>query len=425
MKRFFAILITGLLCLILFGCGQKKAEPAATPTPSASPSPTAAISGDVTKKIEIACGEGKQLLEKRKYEEARKKFDQVLALDNRNVSALEGKVQSLMGQKKWNEALEVLNYFLSLNPTHRGQQWHGYLYRSTVNLQLGNMKGYMEDRIRAESFPENKFLTNIKLGRALTMAKKYKEAHVLLNNMLKSAADSKEKSDILIAMGHTSVHEKRLDEAEKYFREALKTGNDTAQCYYMLMTIYKEKAQAKKALELYEEYRKIDPDEILLSKMGTGMRAQQYATLGSIYMDLGRLEEADKYLSMSLSINPDESDVLRTRTMVLVFMGKEDEARKIAQEWQKNNPPPPGEADEFSDYALVYLMLDKTDKAMEYADNAIAKMPDKPYNYAVRALINLKRKDKKAFTKDMQTFRKSASPDEVNYVNQIMEKYGE
>ncbi len=422
MKKFFYVLPAVILVYILtvlMGCTPK---PEVTPTES--PSPAETISESMRVRSDRLIAEGERLYEDGRFEEAIKMYDEVLEIDDTNISALNGKAECLVSLKKWEEALVVLNRLLTVDPDHV----NGLLVRSRVHLMMGNADMALADTRRATKNSPFTFRTNFDMAISLIEAQKYDEGIHLLNKTMDLAETFEQKYSVYVQLTMASINKGDLREAEKYAKQSLEYDESPTHAYILLMDIYTDLGEEsedneeliEKAMEMYEKYKESDPDEKLIDFLGEKLRAKIYDKLGTIHRIRMELDTAKEYYEKSLKIFPDNQVALVNYIGLLASMGYPDEAKKYAQTWLDMNPNPPMDTDDFGNQAIIYMMLGQDQKAIQLMNTAINREPDEAANYGNRALIYYYMGDKQAYDRDFQRFMVMASNEEKKYTEKIL-----
>jgi tetratricopeptide (TPR) repeat protein len=189
------------------------------------------------------------------------------------------------------------------------------------------------------------------------------------------------------------------------------------------MRIYMDKNQNREALEMYREYRKLDPSEELVSRLNDRARAAHYATLGAIHRDVNQMGEADGFFRKALEIYPDNMDYHICRIQVLASQGDIGRAREAAVKWLALKPLKPFEAEECSSQSVAYAVLGDKEKALKYINVSIKKKPKKAIFWATRALIHYYNGDRESFEKDYNHFRSIAQAPEIEYMDTLIRNF--
>lgn len=416
--------ITAALCLILLflpilsGCGPDKQE---NPNPPAHIDPPGSTgnAGDISPENRIAVDrllrEAEKLTYKKEYKEALACYDKVLEMEKDNIRALDGKSGIYLTLKDWDNLSVTVEKLLSADPDNA----NGLLLRAALRKEKGDMKGFLEDRTAARNAAPLTVRTNIELGRALSETGQFDEADKVLDRVLKMDPTKEELSALYTAKTYTALHKKQHNNAREYAEKVISMGKHKAHGYFLMMEICIDTDQKEKAFEMYQKYKKEDPEEELLKQQGPRMRAILYHSLGAISRNRFKYDDATVYYQKAQKLDQNNPSITLSLIVTLAEMGKTKQASLEAEKWQKMAKEP-SDPEEMADHAVAYQMLNRTEKALSLMERAIKAEPDNSYLLATKAMISRYAGDKSAYEKDMARFNKKASPEEKAHVEKIL-----
>ena len=356
--------------------------------------------------------------------DAAKLYDEVLSRRPADLRALFGKAQALMNLERWEEAMPVLNRLLGLDP----ENVDALLNRSRVYLERGDLDSYVEQRRLAQKAAPEMVRTNLELGRALAWVKKDRESLKYLNQAMKLGPTRPEKAAILTSTAYVYKLRREPDQAEKLLEESLSlgvTGRDNEiQCYFMLIGIYLDQNRDSKAIKMMEKYRRMDPDFHLARYMGREIIATHYRNMGSLSLYRNRLEDAEKYYTRSLELEPDNRQGLIERAFVRMLSGRREGAASDVKKWQKTLPPAPDNAGEMERFAIANTVLGNKIKAFSYMDRAVEAEPGNYRYLGTRAFINHTFGNSKQFQRDLDLFLARCDKNERQGVRMLLKRLG-
>jgi len=191
------------------------------------------------------------------YDEAIETFEEILAKDPNDESALQGQIASLRMKGHYAEATKLANRALS----HPRKSPGIYSERGWISFE----QGYYE---KAEA----------DFSKVLTFISDDPFSHIHLAwSLVRQETDS------------------NLDDATKYCREALNLEPDLAEAFGCLGNIAFKKGRIHEA----EAY--------FLRSIQVNAKRGHYADLGALYIQMGRYEEAKEKLEEALKNNPDDA----------------------------------------------------------------------------------------------------------------------
>jgi len=183
-----------------------------------------------------------------------------------------------------------------------------------------------------------------------------------------------------------------IDEGIKKLSELLELKKDDASIYMMLATLYEEKNDYFKGIEVLEQARKYDPKNLdllyqigmLQEKNGDTEKAliymeavlkidQEYPNalnfIGYTWADKGiNLDKAEKMIKMALSKKPDDGYIIDSMGWVYYKKGDYDKALAELQKAYQKLPDDPTIAEHLGD---IYASLKEYVKASEYYEKSL------------------------------------------------------
>jgi len=183
-----------------------------------------------------------------------------------------------------------------------------------------------------------------------------------------------------------------LDGAEELYYKAIDQDENFNKPYFALGFLYDRKGDFEKALFYYKEYSD------MLGEKGLE-DPTVYNDIGSIYIDMGYLEDAKVYLDKSLANDPNFFRALYN--MGLYYYKKGDNENALAY-YERTIDAEPFFMNSYLNISAIYIADERYDEAIEVLTRGINKnpSPDLLYNRACsyaktylydRALDDLKR----------------------------------
>jgi len=351
-------------------------------------------------------------MEEANFQAALADYESLLSLDPASTDALEGKGSALVGLGRWNETVQLMNGLLKRNPGNV----NALLNRSAAYLAMGQREKALSDRFRARELAPGSPHVSIELGRTLSESGQYGKSLEILDEALKLAPTPKERAAIHLAQGYAALHLSQREKAEAFVKQAMATGESRDHAYFLLMEIYLDMNDRDRALKMYEEYRRLDPGETLIHRLGDRINAIRFRSLGSIYWSRGSHEEAQRLYDMAARLDPDSTDTALCRLLLLAQEGNTEEARRAALAWKGMKPGDPENPEEMSDYAIAWALAGDRQKALFYADEAVKNAPGRTLYLANGAFARLLCGDEEEFRRQYALFLQKAPRQEVEYV---------
>ena len=233
-------------------------------------------------------GKALSLYKQGKYEEALKYYDKILAGDQKNIDALNGKGECFSGLKKYDEAIKCFDEALQADSS---------------SVLLWNNKGDLLFEEKKYEEAMECFGKALKFDPANSYAKEQK--NVMLKNLCKDWNDR----------GTSLLEEKKYEEAIKWFDKTLKASPDNGDA--------KEKKDV--ALKRMEENDKGNP--LLNGNVDAAYRmAEEWTDKGASFLKEKKYEEAIQCFDKALNYNNRMDRALADKGIALFNQGKQKEA---------------------------------------------------------------------------------------------------
>ncbi|MGI8908545.1 MAG: tetratricopeptide repeat protein [Candidatus Sumerlaeaceae bacterium] len=186
---------------------------------------------------------------------------------------------------------------------------------------------------------------------ALNSARRYDEAFATIKQA-EGALDKSNTEAVKMLRGITLYKQKKYDQAEKVFKELVRTPNGKPDEYqYMLGSIYMDQKR-------YDEAEKV----LKQALEGNPTNANILNALGYMYAERGiKLQEARTLVTKALELNPAAPHILDSMGWVLFRLGKPAEARDFIERAAKSMQ----DAEIYQHLAEIYSALGEKDKAEE------------------------------------------------------------
>lgn len=210
---------------------------------------------------------------------------------------LQKKVLSLYCQAIKNGSTALPNYYkaLALAPSCADL----YIDLGDVLLQQNRSSGALAVYTMAFQIEPENVQLHSKIGKVLIEQKFYDDAISHLEQVAKIAPDPSS----LYMLGLALEKTKRIEESATTYQHVLQLDAEHPQTNLRLGLVYLEQKQWKNALVLLQRALELNTDELALSEL--------YAGLGRALLEQNNLDEAISYLEKSLSLQPNQWQVLR------------------------------------------------------------------------------------------------------------------
>ena len=254
-----------------------------------------------------------------KKDDAMKCYDDIINnkknSDNKYIEdCLVCKGKILLDKERYNEALQVLNEALRLNPD---KNEYIYFYKGFINTKIGEHQEAINNYLKSIEINDKEKLFYYNLGLAYLEINDLKSSLKYLN---KSYELDNTFYQALLKSGEVHLKSKEYDESIKLFEQIL---NNEKEKNNELALLRKGDALFMKnnyegALELYENVLKLNKnnEEALI---GAGICKRK----------LLKLDEAINYYDKALEINNNNANTLYNKAIALSFKGNNNEANDL------------------------------------------------------------------------------------------------
>lgn len=281
--------------------------------------------------------------QKEMYEKSDADFEIICMLQQGNTLGYMGRGRNALKTGKYKDAADMFSYCIKLNPSFS----QAYAFRAEARIGQKLVNESIDDIITALSIDDN--------SKAYYLTTTIGEPEV---NML--------------------ITKMKVQQA--------KQPNDASWPFY-LGNVYEEQERYAKAIEAYKESIKIEPDDVVFSRM-----AYCYSELGDYELALANIDQA-------MEMDPNDNDYISVKADLLYDMGRGKEAIEMYDIYIKAEP------DYWGGYyrrAFLKDNLNDVDGAIEDYTTAIILKPEHAYCYLGRADKYLLKGDKETAMKDYQ-----------------------
>jgi tetratricopeptide (TPR) repeat protein len=211
---------------------------------------------------------------------------------------------------------------------------------------------------------------------------------------LEKLLDSPVRGQALDALGEVAIREGRYAEAEKYLRDALKSGSLDARLYLGVALWAQEKAQpAADELKTYLEKNPRSSDG--------------WKTLGAVLVRLDQLQDAKQAYEKAIAINDKDADTLYNYALCAERFGN---FLFAIQEYERVVQLDPNQWKALQNLGRLYRNAGREEKALEYFKRAIVIRPNEAelYLHEANSLVALKKDAEARYA--LEKFVKLAPP---------------
>jgi arylsulfatase A-like enzyme/Flp pilus assembly protein TadD len=264
-----------------------------------------------------------QLFEERKYDEALRLIDSLLATNRRIVDLYDLKSKTMVRLGRIPEAVEVAKEGLRLAPTAS----HLALGVANNQLELGQLDSALQ------------------------------HAELAIKNDPSRAYD---------ALARIWIEKKDLAKAEEAARKALEADRNRIQSLITIARVEREQGKLDSALQHLDRAMQLKkPREEI-----AGLRFIR----GDVYARLGRAEEAEREFREEIRLFPDDPMPYKNLVLLLVAMGRVQEATQLIRQLVDTAPTPPS----YLAVCQVLETLGDTRGVRYWARQGLAKYPGNP-----------------------------------------------
>lgn len=291
------------------------------------------------------------MIRQNKIKEAEKYLEKIISLDSTNVESLYNLALIYLKQRKTEKAVEMYNHILEVSdsPSPELLLRLGDLYFELGQYENAEKAFYDFNKI-------NHFDGHGYYGLGL-VREALKDTTMAIANYKKSLQLSPDLEQVSNRLGNLFLKEKKIDKGIEFFKEQIKQDSSTIQNWYVLSDLYQEKGDTLKAIDVYENMKKIFPDEM-----------QIRAELGRLYLDSNDNQAAFHEFKEIQNKSPENSAGWLWQGINLIQMDSLDAAVKDLQkalELSPNNP--------LGNYYLgiLYIQKERPGEAIPHLKNAL------------------------------------------------------
>ena len=267
--------------------------------------------GEHPKRNDIRLALAQMLVQSGEYELARKRFEQVLARQPKNADLVYTLGLLNLEMKRYDDARRYLRRVLDLGK----HVYDASYYLGRIAEQEGNYREAASWYLRVT---DGSFRREAQARVAVMLAKlgRVEEAREHLRRMRQEATDANEQVRLILMEGGILEEAGRLDEAERLYRDALKTFPGNADLLYGLAMLAEQKGDLATMERLLKDIISRNPED-----------ARALNALGYVLADrTERYMEALGFIRRALEISPDDPAILDSMGWVLYRLGKLEQA---------------------------------------------------------------------------------------------------
>ena len=287
------------------------------------------------------------LLDKREYKMAIDIFEQILKIDNRNITALINKGFALSKLGKLNEAISSYDKALEISPN----EVNAWIYKGEA---VQGLEKYEE----AVTYYDKALEINPKISRAWSG-----------------------KGDVLVRLG-------KYEEAITRYDKALEIGPYDTYALSGKGYAFFSLGKYEEAVKFYDKALEIDPSD-----------ASALTGKGDALQSLEKYEEAVTCYDIAIKLYPDEYYPWSSKGSALQSLSKYEEAIKCYDKALEINP---GDQNAWNGKADSLAELGDFDHAIKWLGQVIATNPNEPWILAKRAFLFEKIKDIESAMQDYE-----------------------
>jgi putative PEP-CTERM system TPR-repeat lipoprotein len=369
---------------------------------------------DAATRASVLAMRGQALLAQGERDKAVEAYDEAIALDANNVLVLHGRVQMLIQDRKYDEALVDAAAMVAAYPDNaEGQLIKAELHRQLKQLDLaethfkraielaaGNLRGYVGlGLVHVAQGKADEALADVE-----AMRKRFKDVpfasyiHALAAYQKGDLDTASEQLQLVLRAIPDQMQAQLLYGVVNYAQGKYQLAEDYLSRIHSQMPneVMVAKLLAATRLKLNEPQRAITVLERLTAN--NPKDAQLMALLGTAYMQAGNNTKSAEYMGQAVELAPDQA-LLRTQ-LALGQLASGDTPSAISELEQAVNL---GQDVLQADVLLVlsHLKAGDTDKALEVGERLRQRMPDSPIPANILGLAYLAAKD---FDKSREAF---------------------
>ena len=334
--------------------------------------------------------------------------------DSNEPIVLMGNIQVRHGNSA--EGLELWKKGLQLNP----QQPNVYNGMAWVAMSKGQYQEAINHWQKALQIQPKTPGAHVGIARALMALGKQVEAIGELEEEIKISP----KSDFsFYLLGQQYLQQKDYDKAKKNYEAAIAIEPNNTNAHYGLYAVYTKLNQPKAAQKYLASFKKLKAEDMKVLKDRNDAysdlvtvrkgAAETYVTAGRLYMESGRLQEAEALLLRAIVIDPNDTECLEWLVTLYQTTNRVMDAIQICKKIIKIEPDDPVA---YLNMGILYNRLQKTVEAEESFVKAIKLAPEKSDGYRELALAYLKSDIKLQEAKKLVEQAVKLEPTAVNYM---------
>jgi tetratricopeptide (TPR) repeat protein len=348
------------------------------------------------------------LLRRREWDGALRAAQQVLNVDQSNLTARLIESAALMGERHFPEARAKLEdlaktgpsspdvyYQLGLlNLTERKFAEAETSFRKSYDLNPSNARGLMG--------VVETYIAQNKAGQAVTMLQAESEK-------------APKRTDLRIALATSAVVARQFDLAIAQYREVLGLlGNDAAakgDVYLRLGETYRLKGDYTNSVATLEQGRKLKPEKAVI-----------LSTLALSLESAGRMSEAKQAYEDALKLDPNNGVAMNNLAFLMADSGGDlDLALKYAQRAKQMMPAVPEVSDTLG---MIYLRKNLSDDAIDIFQGLVTKNDRATFRYHLGMALSQKGDKPRALEQLHRALQENPSQQEKEQIQQLMNRLG-
>lgn len=363
------------------------------------------LTAEMDRKLNDMQVEADHLLQEGKIDEARSKYDEILKIYDRWLGARIGKARCLYLEDKYEEAEKKMDKILETPPILAVS----LIMRGDARLAQGKSRDALEDyRLAIKIEPQNAS-AYISAAVAFNANGQPRDALKLLKKAEKIIPDDdiRSRQMIYFTIAESYSELKMHREGLKFAEKAAEMGSNQVMVYVRLAEAYIELKETEKAYRTISHVHKLDPElnrDPYFRRKKT--KSDYFKVRGTIQRRWGDFEDAAKAYKESVKLDPGDIELYNDLAEVLYLDGKYAEAKKYAQKWLTLRPNVEN-VSEKEDMAFVKMIMGENREALKLMNEAI-KMEDHDEIYLLRGIIYMKLDMKKEARKDLTTVVKNS-----------------
>jgi tetratricopeptide (TPR) repeat protein len=285
------------------------------------------------------------------YSQAAEQFRRVAASDPESWVNQYNLAIALINAKSAGEGTSLLEKLLIERPKDRNiLSLLGSVYESDNKIELA-LETYKKE-VPADPLNPDSYLD---YSRLLMDQARYEESEQFVRQGLESA---REPYPLFVRLGSIQMLASSYEDARKWFQKAIDEHDEISVGYVAMAQSFFKERRDEPAVKILESGRaKVKPDFLLEYFYGLALDRLQRKTealaafkraarlnadvadihyeLGRLYLDLGRIPEAQKELEQVLRMSPRHSKATFQLSRVYMRLGDKEEARRFSEQTQR------------------------------------------------------------------------------------------